>query len=62
MRLTVDRDRCVGAGQCALAAPAVFDQDDEGVVMLLAAESAAQEEAVQNAVQMCPSGAIAVTR
>jgi ferredoxin len=62
MRVSADQDRCVGAGQCAIAAPAVFDQDDEGVVMLLAADPAAHEKAVQRAVRMCPSGAIALIR
>ena len=32
MHITADRERCVGAGQCVLAAPAVFDQDDDGLV------------------------------
>lgn len=32
MRTHADRDKCIGAGQCAMAAPAVFDQDDDGVV------------------------------
>ncbi|MFD4832937.1 ferredoxin [Streptomyces uncialis] len=36
LRLGVDRQRCVGAGMCALTAPAVFDQDEEeGLVVLL---------------------------
>jgi ferredoxin len=26
--------KCIGAGQCVLSAPAVFDQDDDGIVVL----------------------------
>ncbi|MCZ9349440.1 ferredoxin [Streptomyces mutabilis] len=56
----VDRDRCVGAGQCVLAAPAVFDQDeDDGLVRVLTATpSASRSNAVRDAVRACPSGAI----
>ena len=35
MRITADRDACVGSGQCVLTEPDVFDQDDDGLVTLL---------------------------
>ncbi len=36
MKVTVDKDKCCGAGTCVLVAPDVFDQrDDDGVVVLL---------------------------
>ncbi|MGW5121613.1 ferredoxin, partial [Streptomyces noursei] len=35
MRITVDTGRCVGAGQCVLTAPDLFDQDDDGLVTVL---------------------------
>jgi ferredoxin len=59
-RVSAERDRCVGAGQCVLAAPAVFDQDeDDGLVRLLTERpSAAQTDAVREAVRACPSGAL----
>ncbi|MFI9604895.1 ferredoxin [Streptomyces sp. NPDC052043] len=55
-----ERDRCVGAGQCVLAAPAVFDQDEEDGLVLVLAErpSASQSDAVRDAVRACPSGAL----
>ncbi|GKQ37969.1 ferredoxin [Streptomyces sp. A012304] len=60
MRIDVDRDRCCGAGMCALQAPAVFDQDEEDglVVVLLAEPPSALHEAVREAAQHCPSGAV----
>jgi ferredoxin len=60
MRVTVDREVCIGAGQCVLAAPNVFDQDDnDGRVMLLTPDpDKADHAAVQNAVHVCPSGAV----
>ena len=36
VRVIADRDRCIGAGQCVLSAPDVFDQsDDDGRVVIL---------------------------
>ncbi|MFM9444356.1 ferredoxin [Streptomyces acidiscabies] len=61
MRVTADRDRCVGAAQCVLAAPAVFDQDDEGLVAPLTVEPAEGDRpAVRQAVGLCPSSAIRI--
>ena len=62
MRIAADREVCIGAGMCALTAPEVFDQsEDDGLVVLLADEPAAdQEEAVRRAVMLCPSGALGV--
>ncbi|MFF9016732.1 ferredoxin [Streptomyces sp. NPDC014870] len=63
LRLSVDRDRCAGAGMCALTAPDVFDQDDEeGLVVLLHPEPApAQQAAARMAVGLCPAEAITLT-
>ncbi|MFF2523468.1 ferredoxin [Streptomyces liangshanensis] len=59
--ISVERDRCVGAGQCVLAAPAVFDQDEEGLVLVLDnAPSALRSDAAHDAVRACPSGALAL--
>ncbi|MFD7667124.1 ferredoxin [Streptomyces sp. NPDC059788] len=61
MRITVDPDRCVGAGQCVLNAPAIFDQDDDGLVTLLTEPGTDQETAAARlAGALCPSGAISV--
>jgi ferredoxin len=60
MRVTVDRDRCIGAGNCALLAPAVFDQepDDAVVVLLDSSPPEAARPAVQEAVDRCPAAVI----
>jgi ferredoxin len=58
VRVAADRDLCIGAGLCFLTAPAVFDQDDDGLVVLLTAEAdGADAEAARTAVGLCPSGA-----
>ncbi|GEB48853.1 MULTISPECIES: ferredoxin [Streptomyces] len=62
MRVTVDPDKCCGAGQCVLVAPEVFDQrDEDGIVVLLdAAPPADRHEAVREAAAICPAAAIEV--
>lgn len=62
MRISADRDLCIGAGQCVLSAEGVFDQDlQDGLVVLLAsAPSAAELDAVRDAVDRCPAGALAL--
>ncbi|MFJ8000820.1 ferredoxin [Streptomyces sp. NPDC096310] len=63
MRVTVDEDRCCGAGTCVLLEPAVFDQrDDDGVVVLREPRPAAELwPTVREAATVCPAGAIALT-
>jgi ferredoxin len=59
MRVIANTDVCAGAGQCVRAAPAVFDQSDEGLVVLLTTTiTDAEAEAVRTAVEWCPSGAV----
>ena len=57
----VDEDLCIGAGQCVLAAPAIFDQDDRGLVILLdATPPAALHEAARKAAKLCPARCITI--
>jgi ferredoxin len=62
MHVTGDRGVCAGAGQCVLAAPDVFDQDDDdGLVLVLQEQPGEdQREAVEEAAETCPSGAVHV--
>jgi ferredoxin len=59
VRIIADRERCVGAGMCALTAQDYFDQDDtDGRVVLLADEAEDCDTEVAEAVELCPSGAL----
>ncbi|MFD7668150.1 ferredoxin [Streptomyces sp. NPDC059788] len=61
MKVTADRTVCVGAGMCALTAPAVFDQDEDGIVTVLVAEpDDGDRDAAREAGFLCPSGAVKV--
>jgi ferredoxin len=62
MRINADTDVCVGSGQCVLTEPAVFDQDDDGIVVLLTDHPADEAAAhARTAVTLCPSQALTIT-
>jgi ferredoxin len=63
MRISVNLELCIGAGQCVLVAPAIFDQDEhDGLVRVLPESPSADAAAdIRDAVALCPSGAIALT-
>jgi ferredoxin len=62
MRIVTDTSRCVGAGQCALTEPAVFDQSDEaGTVVLLTDQADGDTiDNVREAIDLCPSQALSL--
>ena len=60
-KVVVDEDLCIGAGQCVLIAPRIFDQDDRGLVILLdATPPPALHEAARKAAKLCPAKAITI--
>ncbi|GAC1410788.1 MAG: ferredoxin [Mycobacterium sp.] len=61
MKIAADRDVCIGAGNCVMAADAVFDQDEDGIVEMLVDDvPAGEEDHVREAVRLCPSQALQV--
>lgn len=62
LTVVVDKDRCLGSGNCMFTAPDVFDQsEDDGTVILLATHpEGALSEAVNQAARSCPGKAIKV--
>jgi len=60
-KVRVDEDLCIGAGQCVLVAPAIFDQDEQGLVVLLDATPPPEfHEAARKAAKLCPARAITI--
>jgi ferredoxin len=55
--LVVDRDVCMGSGNCAYSAPGVFDLDEEGVAVVCGPRTGREEE-VRRAILNCPTSAI----
>lgn len=64
MRVTVDRDRCLGSGNCLTWSSEVFDQSDDDYLVVVLDETPAPElwDAVERAAFLCPGQAILVEK
>ena len=61
MQVSVDRDRCMGSGNCVVECPEVFSQEQDGTVILLDARPPEElREKVMAAVGGCPAVCISV--
>ncbi len=59
MRVEVDKDKCIASGACALAAPRIFGQDEDGIVEILLSEITPDLEAeAAAAIRACPAAVI----
>jgi len=60
MKISLDLAQCCAAGQCTLVAPEVFGQDEEDgrVFVHQGADLDAHAAAIEEAVVLCPAGAI----
>jgi len=59
LRVVIDRDQCVGFGDCVKEAPEGFKLDDETVAVFVAPE-AVERERLLRACDACPVDAITV--
>jgi len=57
MKVRVDRNTCVGVGNCVTIAPSVFKLDSENKAVVLNPESVA-EDVLLSAAESCPVQAI----
>lgn len=62
MKIVIDEEKCVAAGQCVGAAGEVFDQrDEDGIVVLLNPSPPAElEDDARHAAAVCPALAILI--
>ncbi|MEU4210728.1 ferredoxin [Streptomyces sp. NPDC026206] len=61
MRISIDSDICIGSGMCALTAPGVFTQDDDGFGTVLPGRAdGAGDPLVKEAVRGCPVQAVSI--
>ena len=59
MKLEANRDACISSGNCVMTSEALFDQDDDGVVVLLAEDvPEAEEDHAREAVKICPASVL----
>jgi len=60
MKLSIDRDLCIGCGLCATIDDEIFAMDDTSVATVIAQPEGKHEATALDAVQSCPAGAILV--
>jgi len=57
--IRVDRNLCMGSGQCCWYAPNTFDQDDETIAIVID-QHGDPAETIKTAVASCPTQAISI--
>jgi ferredoxin len=61
VKVEADREVCIQAGNCVMVADTLFDQDDDGIVVVLVDEvPPGEEDNAREAVKLCPSQALRV--
>ena len=63
MQILANEKSCIGAGQCVFAAPDIFDQDDNGTVIVLQPNppTEAEQAKAKEAVNICPSRSLTLS-
>jgi len=61
LEITIDRERCMGSGNCSFWAPNVFDLDDDGIAIVVD-PAGDPEDKIVLAGQGCPTQAISISR
>jgi ferredoxin len=60
VRVVVDREACMGSGNCMYWSPGVFELDDDGIAVVIGS-LAGNEESVRIALENCPTSAISLS-
>jgi ferredoxin len=61
LSIEINREVCMGSGNCSFWAPGVFDLDDDGIAIVTDPEGE-PEEKILLAGQGCPTQAISIFR
>ena len=59
VRITIDREQCMGSGNCAFWAPTTFDLDDDMKVIVIDPDGD-RDDNMRHAVEACPTHALAI--
>jgi len=54
MTVRIDRDTCIGSGNCVKVAPEVFELDDEQITSFRPDAEAPDRERLLEAIRVCP--------
>lgn len=61
MRVIVDHDKCTGLGLCESIAPAFFEVDDDGELLLLRSDAdESRRGELEEACRSCPTEALSI--
>jgi ferredoxin len=61
VKVHADREVCIQAGNCVMVADSLFDQDDDGIVVVLVDDIPTdQTDNAAEAVRLCPSQALTI--
>lgn len=60
MKVTIDRDGCIGCGLCAATCPEVFRLAEDGLAEVYAPPSEETADQVRKAAEKCPVSVIKV--
>ena len=58
LKVTIDREACIGSGTCEAMNPAVFQLGDDGIAFVLDTVADADPDELRAIAGSCPSGAI----
>lgn len=61
VEIRIDRETCMGSGNCSFWAPGVFDLDNEGLAVVVG-DPTGHEDRVELAAQHCPTASITVRK
>lgn len=61
LEVEINRDVCMGSGNCVYTVPGVFDLDEDSVAFVVDASGAPEDEVIE-AARQCPTQAITVRR
>ncbi|TXG76103.1 ferredoxin [Candidatus Dojkabacteria bacterium] len=60
LKITIDRDLCIGAATCLAIAPQVFVLDNEAKAIILSTADTADHDSIIDAARGCPTAAIII--
>ncbi len=60
VKVTIDRDLCIGAATCLAIAPEVFVLDNEAKAIVLSTADNTDQETILDAARGCPTAAISL--
>lgn len=60
LAVSIDRDACIGSGNCVKVAPELFELDDDSIVVFAKTADGTDRAAVLEACEVCPVEALTV--